>query len=156
MKSHDIDFYYRGHDKCFHLMSYGNLIPKILNDKIKNRKVQQKIARLITENNEVQNLDVIVNYLYVNRILELIKEWENNEDFQINIKVEDIVSYFVENTKLGFYSFDFLKNDDDGNDIYQLVSKPKNDVDMQNWQFLPEYLEYEYSEKEEILKIKVK
>lgn len=124
--THDIDWFCKIGNIPMHFASNCGKLPKRVNDRDVNRKLQEKV---IGVPNLVEREQVIINTEYVRT--RLGNELSENA-------FNDYVRTFVEMAMKGFWSFDRIN--EDGVDIYIWIAKPSVNIGME-LEGLPTYPE---------------
>lgn len=126
METHDIDWFCRIGAIPIHCASNGGVLPKKVNVRSVNRKIQEAVAAMPEVLDEHE--EVIVNVRYVIERL--------NNQFAEGAYAQ-YISSFVAMARKGFWSFDRELNEG-YNDVYMWIAKPARDVavELNN---LPEY-----------------
>lgn len=124
--THDIDWFCRIGNIPMHFASNCGKLPKKVNDRDVNRRLQEMVT---VAPNLVEREQVIINTEYVRTRLgnELAENAFN-----------DYVRTFVEMAMKGFWSFDRIN--EDGVDVYIWIAKPSVNVEME-LEGLPTYPE---------------
>lgn len=124
--THDIDWFCRIGNILMHFASNCGMLPKKVNDRDVNRRLQEIVS---VAPNQVEREQVIINTKYVRTRLgnELAENAFN-----------DYVRTFVEMAMKGFWSFDRIN--EDGVDVYIWIAKPSVNVEME-LEGLPTYPE---------------
>ncbi len=101
--SHDIDWFFRTKDKCFHVASNGGLIPKFLNiDNRNNFDLQCRISLYVEQTDDI-----------------VVRENPHNLDW----------SSFEYYAKRGFISIDKI-DDEPSDQNYIVIAKPKKTIQI--------------------------
>lgn len=115
LQTHDIDWFCRIGNTAMHFASNGGAIPKKVNNREVNSKIQNAVAMM--EDVVTEQEQIMINRQYVNARL-----GENVSHEAFNRYVES----FVAMAKKGFVSFDRRLE----GDSYMWISKPANSVDV--------------------------
>lgn len=110
MYSKDIDWFCIINNLYVHVASAGGLLPDIINDRNKLRKIQKQVFDLpyILDDN-----DIIINSRFIN------ERFNNNED------IANYLSSFIDIAKKGFISMDRTNLLDPDDQTYHIVCMPK-------------------------------
>lgn len=128
METHDIDWFCRIGAISIHCASNGGVLPKKVNVRSVNRKIQETVAAMPEVLDEHE--EVIVNERYVRERLENHFSEEAYAQY---------ISSFVAMARKGFWSFDRELNESH-NDVYMWIAKPARYVEIEI-NTLPEYNE---------------
>ena len=148
MLEHCIDVYFRYRDRHFHVLTYGTIIPTALNNVEKNRSLQHHVA--IDSEGTKSRGEILIEQDYVNEIKDASMQVSGglgNE--QLVPKEETIVQMFRPNAELGFYSYDCIKELEEGKGLYRLVAYPGEGIDIREYETMPEYTGIEIVEEDE-------
>lgn len=118
-QDHNIEWYAKFEGRCLHFCSCGSLIPDEINDKERNRAIQQYVAQHTPEYGiDLQN--VFANNAY-------LIDMNNISLYQYGVEdVRPLLDDAFEASFLGFYSYCFWGIDKWGGRLYRLVSCPLN------------------------------
>ncbi len=154
LRTHCVDFYFSFQNKPFHIVTDGCLVPDVLSNIVKNRKLQQLYAGYYSAD-VIDDLEgeCIVNENYLHSIIEmtqyrlgqLFKDTQlNDSDIEEFLPSrQDILESHLYMSALGFYSYSCVWDKDGCHFI--LVSAPKNPNKFDNIQSLPQCTENEIS-----------
>lgn len=115
VETHDIDWFCRIGNTAIHCASNGGALPDKVDNKERNRKIQEEVAGMPNVVNSQE--EVVINRAYVETRL------GNREAF------DSYTSSFVAMAMKGFVSFDRLI-DDDAPDTYVWIARPSQPVNM--------------------------
>lgn len=120
METHDIDWFCQIGERAIHCASNGGLIPNKVNNRNRNRRIQEIVANMedVIENRE----EIVVNDEYVYTRL------GRNESPQA---YENYISTFIAMAKKGFVSFDRMIDEDDDSETYVWIAKPNRHIGCQ-------------------------
>ena len=149
MQEHCIDVYFRYGDQPFHVLTYGTTIPAVLNDVDRNRRLQHQVA-VDTEDLD-EGLEVQINDDYVIAIREASTQAAGELARNVDVIPEEriILQMFKPAAQLGFYSYDCVEELGNGNGEYRLVAYPGEDVQMHEYEGLPQFEGIEVIERNE-------
>lgn len=149
MQEHCIDVYFRYGERPFHVLTYGTIIPALLNDVDRNRSLQHQTA-VDWEALAIPSV-VNINYEYVSAVRrESIQAAGDMARYEQLIPDEDtIVQMFKPNAELGFYSYDCVEELEDGKGRYRLVAYPGMEINVHDFDTLPEFTGIEVAEEDE-------
>lgn len=148
MQEHCIDVYFKYSHKPFHVLTFGTVIPSPLNNVDKNRLLQHQVA---VEMEELRRGNtVVIEQGYVTTVLEdtlvIVREQGLNEKFLTD--EDTILQMFKPAAELGFYSYDCIEELEDGRGLYQLVAYPGEEIEVSDYDNLPELNEIEIVEED--------
>lgn len=125
--SRDIDWFFMiNHKYPIHASSFGGTLPKIINNRERNRAIQNIVWAVSEDINDEYHLRKILNDIQYDDQYSENSVKENNLDNHDNAKM-NYLRPFVTMSVIGFYSFDREKLEDPTDNHYHLVSWPKHD-----------------------------
>ena len=156
MREHCIDVYFKYRGKAFHALTYGTIIPHVLNDVDRNRKLQHQVAVEIARHRNP--VDTHIEQEYVASVRnDSIQASGNSEGNKQLIPDESmIVQMFKPNAELGFYSYDCIEELENGRGLYRLVAAPGAGIDAQDYEGLPSFEGIDVVEFDEQRRVVVK
>lgn len=115
MYSKDIDWFCVINNFYVHVASAGALLPEVINDRNKLRKIQKQVFDLpyIFDDN-----DIIINSRFIN------ERFNNNED------ISNYLSSFIDMAKKGFISMDRTNLLDPEDQTYHIVCMPNKIIQL--------------------------
>lgn len=119
MLEHCIDVFFFYGDRKMHVLTDGNFIPDLLNDRNVNREIQRFVAKKIPNEITLANIQVEQTYLDSLKIKSILDD--ANIPFP---EPEVLVRMFAPMAQLGFYSYDCTETYLDGRGKYVLVASP--------------------------------
>lgn len=122
MESHCIDVFFYCLGREIHVLTDGNHIPSFLNDRDRNRTIQQATARLIGSAIRLENIRI--NQGYISLIRDYATEANPLPEYEI------LLGMFLPMAQLGFYSYDCIETYNDGRGRYHLVASPDSRCDV--------------------------
>lgn len=121
-RTRDIDWFFHIGDRCVHVASNGGKLPDFVNDILRLRQEQSKVASLELSSDS----EVYVNQQYVEERLRSELQYsidgENSQGVS-NIDIEAYLTSFREMAHKGFYSYDRSLEDESK---YVLICGPEN------------------------------
>ena len=145
-RTRDIDWYFKIGGRNIHVASNGGKIPDFVNDILRLREEQAKIALL---DPVIDSKEIIINQSFVEeRVYETLKNASSvrYDGLNPNELREAYLSSFKEMASKGFYSYDRVIGEDSK---YVLVCSPSEEVDLSNHILLLDAThEIEFSESE--------
>lgn len=149
MQEHCIDVYFRYGSRPFHVLTYGTIIPAILNDVGRNRSLQHQVAVDVEKPGFLRQ--VIIEHDYVNDVRDASKQASGDKakNEQLIPDEETILQMFKPNAELGFYSYDCIEELPDGRGLYRLVAYSSAGINDHKYANLPELDELEVVEYDE-------
>lgn len=132
MKNHCIDVFFRYQDLPIHVLTYGGILPPALNDLERNRKEQQRQARLIDE--QVGQADIQPEGSFIS----YMRQDAENVGYEFNRS--EVIEWFMPYARAGFYTYDCISCDD-SKATFKLVAMPSGKTNA-----LDELPVYEYIE----------
>lgn len=115
MYSKDIDWFCIINKFYVHVASAGSLLPEIINDRNKLRKIQKQVFDLpyIFDDN-----DIIINDRFIN------ERFNNNED------ISNYLSSFIDMARKGFVSMDRTNLQEPDDQTYHIVCMPNKIIQL--------------------------
>ncbi len=139
MRDHCIDVYFRYNDKPFHVLTYGTIIPSVLNDVEVNRFLQHQVAVSLSEwqGNGVAKIEEDYVQAIREGVSQVIGDNINPERWMPTRS--RILQIFEPMAKLGFYSYDCVQELEKGRGLYRLVAYPDEDISEKRYIIMPEF-----------------
>lgn len=125
LQTHDIDWFCRIGNTAMHFASNGGALPKKVNNRVENSKIQHSVAMM--EDSVAELEQILINEQYVRE-----RMGDNMSPDAFNRYVES----FVAMARKGFVSFDRVLE----SDAYMWIAQPVNHVDVAI-EGLPQYRE---------------
>lgn len=135
MQEHSIDVYFRYGGRPFHVLTYGTAIPAPLNDVDRNRRIQHQVA--VDMDGLMNPVAIHIEQDYVTAVLDATRELNREELFVPN--EDTILQMFRPATELGFYSYDCIKELENGGGLYRLVAYPEGEMEIHPYDNMPNY-----------------
>lgn len=116
-QDHNIEWYAKFEGRYLHFCSCGSLLPDEINDKERNRVIQQFVAQ------HTPKYGIGVQNIFTNNAY--LSDMSNISNLQFEIEnVRPLLDASFEASFLGFYSYCFWGIDKWGGRLYRLVSYP--------------------------------
>lgn len=119
--SHDIEWFAKVGDYCIHAMSFGGLLPQLVNERNRNFILMRKAFQMA-----VQEKALTYNDYYINRRLSRYKEQYSDEQYELRRK--RYLAHFEQMAARGFFSFD---RDLTNEEIYHLIVRPQSECSLE-------------------------
>lgn len=126
-EDHSIDWYAKYNDRYYHFASGGSYLPKEVNDKQKNRAIQQYLANA---NDREIAIDQVghINEKYFDDIDAIVKRINGQQHVDI---IKELSIGALDALYSGLDSYCFWGYDKWGGIIYRLIAKSKNKVPVE-------------------------
>ena len=121
MRSHCVDVFFQYHGIPIHALTYGSLLPELLNEMERNRNLQHQVAQ--RQLGEEYIVEVELNQAYLQLLRTETERY--GEIFNFDVATQ----WFKNVARLGFYSYDCILNRNDFS-VFKLVARPRNNVEI--------------------------
>ena len=121
-RTHDIDWFAKSGDFYIHAMSFGGMLPNVVNNRSRNFNIMKRVYLFLPVLNDVE---LEWNEGYLQR--RLIRQGDKDGDYVR--RRERYLIHFNEMARRGLYSFDRDLQDET---IYHLIVKPRN-LKLKKW-----------------------
>lgn len=122
-EDHNIDWFAIVDGRCCHFASGGTYLPKVVNIKEQNRKIQQFVAKRNLHREEIDN-GVSINQDYMNDARSIVNiEFEEQMNAELGISL-----CTADAAHIGFYSYCYWGIDKWGGIIYRLIAFPAQNI----------------------------
>lgn len=121
-RTHDIDWFAKSGEIYIHAMSFGGILPNVVNNRSKNFNIMKRAYTFLPIQN---NVELEWNEAYLQRRLR--RRDDKDEDYER--RRERYLIHFNEMARRGFYSFDRDLQDEK---VYHLIVKPRN-YELRRW-----------------------
>lgn len=122
-EDHNIDWFAIVDGRYCHFASGGTYLPKVVNNKEQNRKIQQFVAKRNLHREEIVN-GVSINQDYMNDARSIVNsQFEEQMDAELGISL-----CTADSANIGFYSYCYWGIDKWGGIIYRLLAFPAQNI----------------------------
>jgi len=149
MREHCIDVYFKYYGKAFHVLTYGTIIPLLLNDVDRNRELQHQVSIDIDQG--MNALTVQIEQNYVSAVISDSRQASGDLALYAGLQPveETVVQLFKPVAELGFYSYDCIKELGDGKGLYRLVAYPIGNTHPRVYNDLPDFFNINVVDRDE-------